>query len=649
MSSGEGAHPRPRARSAGLAAAQEPPGSASADALGYTDPALSRRRALAGAAGVAGAGLLPAWAVLAQAAPMAAEAPAAAGQKVLRVSFPSPETGFDPAQTNDLYSRTVTAHIFEAPYRYDHLARPPRIRPNTALAMPEVSADFKVWTFEIARGVLFQEHPAFGGQPRELTVEDYIYSWKRFVDPAYKSPAATEIQELGILGLDELRQAALAAKKPFDYDAPVEGLRAIGRYTLQIRLRAPRPRLIELLANNSQMGALAREVVERHRDDIMGQPVGTGPFRLLSWRRSSRIVLERHARYRERVYDEQPAPGDAWAQGVAARLAGRRLPLVDRVEIAVIEESQPNWLAFLNGDLDWISLPGEFISQAAPGGKLAPALARRGIRMARTLASDSVFFYLDMRDPVFGGLAPERVALRRAMSLGLNVPRIIDRMYRGQGIVAQSPLTPSTSGYDPAFKSEMGDYDLPRAKALLDLYGYVDRDGDGIRETPDGKPLRLEYATQPDQFSRGFDEMLQKDMRALGIGLTLKTAQWAEQLKAARAGKLQMWMLGGSATVPDGAGSLARYASRQAGLQNFARFEHPEADRLYAQLQALPDGPERESVFLAFKKLAVAFMPYKMLLHRIATDLSFPRLVGHRRPLFWRDWYQFVDLEEVAP
>jgi ABC-type transport system substrate-binding protein len=611
-----------------------------------------KRRSLVAAAALGTAS--QAWPVAAQpraasAGPAAsgASAPAAAApdQKTLRIAFPSPETGFDPAQTNDIYSRAVTAHVFEAPYRYDHLARPHRIRPNTALALPEVSADYRVWTFEIASGILFQDHAAFGGKPRELTADDYVYSWKRFVDPAYKSPASTEIQELGILGLNELRKAAQDQKQPFDYDAPLDGLRAIGRYRLQIRLKEPRPRLIELLANNSQMGALAREVVERHRDDIMAQPVGTGPFRLVFWRRSSRIVLERHANYRPRVYDEQATPGDTWAEGVAARLKGRRLPMVDRVEISVIQESQPNWLAFLSGDLDLTAVPGEFIQQAAPGGKLAPHLAKRGIRLARTLNADSVFFYIDMRDPVFGGMGAERVALRRAISLGLNVPRMIDRLYRGQGIVAQSPANPNTSGYDPAFKSEMGDYDVARARALLDLFGYVDRDGDGIRETPDGKPLRLEYATQPDQFSRGFDEMLSKDMKAIGIHLQLKTAQWAEQLKAARAGKLQMWMLGGSATAPDGAGALARYASQQAGLQNFARFEHPECDRLYAQLQALPDGPQRDAVFFEFKKLAVAFMPYKMLLHRIATDLSYPWLVGHRRPLFWRDWYQYVDIE----
>jgi ABC-type transport system substrate-binding protein len=100
--------------------------------------------------------------------------------------------------------------------------------------------------------------------------------------------------------------------------------------------------------------------------------------------------------------------------------------------------------------------------------------------------------------------------------------------------------------------------------------------------------------------------------------------------------------------VPDGQGSLARYQSAQAGAQNFARFVSPEFDRLYERLQRLPDGPEREAVFRQCKIIAVAQMPYKFITHRIANDLTWPHLVGHRRPVFWRDWYQFVDIEPRA-
>jgi ABC-type transport system substrate-binding protein len=566
------------------------------------------------------------------------------GQKILRVSFPTAETGFDPAQTYDVYSRTVTAHIFEALYRYDHLARPARIRPHTAVDMPEVDADWRTWTIRIRPGIRFQDDPAFNGQPRELVAADFVYAWKRFVDPAYKSPAVAEILEVGFLGLAELRQKALDAGGGLDYDQSIDGLQAVDRHTLRIRLKEPRPRLLELLAQNSQMGAVAREVVERYAADIMAHPVGTGPFRLTQWRRASRMVLERNPSYREVFYDEQPTPGDAPAEAIAKQLAGRRLPMVDRVEISVIEESQPNWLAFLNQQLDVVAVPGEFIPQATQHGRLAPALERQGIRLTRTLNPDSVYLYFDMRDSLLGGMGPAQVALRRAMGLAIESQRLIDRMYRSQAIRAQSPITPHATGYDPAFKSEMGDHDPARAKALLDLYGFVDRDGDGVRETPQGQPLRITMGTQSDQFSRGMTEILQKNLAAVGIALQFNVAQWSEQLKAARAGKLQMWSLGGTATAPDGLGSLARYQSSQAGAQNFARFSLPEVDALYAKLQRLPDGPEREAAFLEFKRYAVAYMPYKPLLHRIASDLTWPWLIGHRRPLFWRDWYQFVDL-----
>ena len=65
------------------------------------------------------------------------------GKKVLRYAFPTAETGFDPAQINDLYSRTVTPHVFEGLYQYDPLSRPAKVRPQTAVCMPEVSDDFK--------------------------------------------------------------------------------------------------------------------------------------------------------------------------------------------------------------------------------------------------------------------------------------------------------------------------------------------------------------------------------------------------------------------------------------------------------------------------------------------------------------------------
>ena len=132
-----------------------------------------------------------------------APASAATHEKTLRYAFLVAETGFDPAQISDLYSRIVTAHIFESLYNYDYLARPFKLKPNTAADMPEVSEDFRTWTIRLRPGIYFSDDPAFKGRRRELTAEDYVYSLKRFYDPATKAPLYSSFKQEGILGLEE--------------------------------------------------------------------------------------------------------------------------------------------------------------------------------------------------------------------------------------------------------------------------------------------------------------------------------------------------------------------------------------------------------------------------------------------------------------
>jgi ABC-type transport system substrate-binding protein len=261
------------------------------------------------------------------------------------------------------------------------------------------------------------------------------------------------------------------------------------------------------------------------------------------------------------------------------------------------------------------------------------------------LAPDNAFFYFNMHDPIVGGNTPEQVALRRAISLAYDVQGEIRQIRRGRAIPGQSVLMPHTSGYDPHFKSEMSDYDPARARALLDMYGFIDRDGDGWRERPDGSPLLLEMATEPEQIYRAYNELWQKCLKAVGIRIRFNTAQWPENMKAADAGKLMMWQLGESASGPDGQDSLARLYGPLAGDNNLARFQLDAFDRLYERAIVLPDGPERDKVFREAELIAVAYMPYKITAHRIHTDLLHPWVFGFRRPLFSGQWWHTVDVD----
>ena len=566
--------------------------------------------------------------------------------KVLRYAFPTSETGFDPAQISDLYSRTVTPHIFESLYAYDPLARPVKVRPCTAAAMPEVSDDFRLWTVRLAPGIVFADDAAFQGKRRELVAADYVYSFKRLFDPALKSPSYSTAKDEGIVGLDELRQQSIAAKQPFDYDRPVEGLRALDRYTVQFRLAESRPRFINVLAAGDIFGAVAREVVEAYGGRIAEHPVGTGPFRLAQWRRSSLIVLERNPAFRDQFYAAEPAADDAAGQAIAARFRGRRLPIIDRVEISIIDEAQPRWLAFLNDQHDLLQVvPLEFADIAVPGGKLAPNLAKRGIGMQRQVNPDTTLTVFNMEDAVVGGYTPAKVALRRALNLAYDVEREITVVRHGQAVPAQACIPPHTFGYDPTYRSENSSFDLARAKALLDLYGYVDRDGDGWREQPDGSPLTIELSSPPDQVYRLLTAVRKKSLDALGVRLSVRIGNWAEQLKAARAGNFMVWTVGSSASTPDGQGALERDYGPASGGANLARFKLPAFDRLYERMKGLPDGPERQALFTEANNLLVAYAPYKVHVHRIVTDLWQPWLIGYRRPLFWQDFWQYVDVD----
>jgi ABC-type transport system substrate-binding protein len=574
----------------------------------------------------------------------AADAPAD-GTKVLRYALRVAETGFDPAQISDLYSSTMAANMFDALYEVAFLARPVRLRPNTAAAMPEASADFRTFTIRIKPGIYFSDDPAFEGRKRELTAADYVYSIKRIFDPRWKSPTYQTLANNRIVGLDEVRQAALRDKKPFDYDAPVAGLVALDRYTLRFQLAEPNPRFADELSDPARTGAVAREVVERYGDAIMEHPVGTGPYRLAQWRRSSLIAFEKNPNYREVHYEEEAPADDPLAQAAVKKLAGKRLPLVDRVELSIIEQPQPRWLAFLNRESDVIEqVPEDFTYVAIPNNKVAPNLAKQGIYEVRYLRNDAAMSYFAMEHPVVGGYTPEKVALRRAIALAVNVDEEIRVVRRGQAIVAQSIMAPGLYGYDPNFKSEMGTFDRAKAQALLDLYGYVDQDGDGWRDLPDGAPLVLEYATQPDEFNRQLITQWKKNMDAIGVRIVFKTAQWPENLKASRAGKLMMWGVAWSAG-PDGEGFLVLGDGPAKGQSNHARFDLPEYNRLLQLQRVLPDGPERLEVMKRMKEIMVAYMPYKAHVHRIWTDLAQPWVVGYHRNVFLREYWRYVDID----
>ncbi|MGZ5034198.1 MAG: ABC transporter substrate-binding protein [Usitatibacter sp.] len=565
---------------------------------------------------------------------------------MLRYAFDVAETSLDPQKVSDTYSMTVNSAIFDTPLDYDYLARPLKLKPLALASMPQISADGMTYTLRVKPGIFFADDPAFGGRKRELVAADFVYSMKRLMDPKLAAPLLAEIEGI-VVGSDEALAKARKENR-FDYDAPIEGLKALDRYTWQIKLTKPYYTFIYNLADCRASCAVAREVVEKYGDDVGSHPVGTGPYRLAFWKRSSKLVFEANPNYREEYFDAEPNADDARGQEILAALKGRRLPMIGRIEVSIIEEVQPRWLTFLNGDSDLLfKVPEDFANIGMPNNRIAPNLAKKGIAMEQTPALDLTYVYFNMEDPQVGGYEPEKVALRRAISLAYKTRDEISIIRKGQAIPAQTPYSPGVAGYDPNFRTTANEYDLSKAKALLDMFGYVDRDGDGYREMPDGGRLELKANSTPTARDQQMDELWKRSMDDIGIRISFRKAKWPDLLKESNAGKLMMWQLAGSAAAPDAENWLQTFYGPNAGFKgNRSRFKMAEYDRLYERSRVMPDSPERTRLYQEMAKIIVAYAPIKLHTHRILTDMWYPWVVGFRRtPMLGNHFWKYLDVD----
>ena len=565
--------------------------------------------------------------------------------KVLRVAFPIAETGFDPQAGGDAYSNYVNRQIFDPLYKYEYLTRPFKLVSNTATALPEISADGKTWTIHVRPGIYFADDPAFKGKRRELTAADYVFGLKRLLDPKMRSNFL-QIVEGRFVGAESVLAKAKETGT-FDYDAPIEGLRATDRYTLRFKLNFPD---YELLANlaTTPTSAVAREVVEAYRDPsgwVMANPVGTGPYRLKDWRRGQRIVLEASPTFRDERY---PEPISAADRALVKTLAGRKLPLVNRIEISIIEESNPRLLAFMQKQLDFLAVPNDIIGNVmTPDGKLKPELAKQGVTLQRDVQPAINYLYFNMEDPVVGGYTADKIALRRAIAMAYNVDEEVRVIRQGQGMPATQIVPPGMSGHDPTFTAGTK-HDVAAAKVLLDRFGYTDRDADGYRERPDGRPLVIKMGTTPSAEDRPRDELWQRSLNAVGIRVEFVTQKWPDLLKMARLGQLQTWRLGNINTTPEGFGFHGLLYGPHAGFSNLARFDLPEYNRVYEQARALPDSSERTKLQRKMSEIVAAYAPWVLTTFRIENVLVQPWVVGYKYNPTYQYPFPYLDIGAPA-
>jgi oligopeptide transport system substrate-binding protein len=554
--------------------------------------------------------------------------------KVLHVASFDIET-FDPQQFNDDPSFQVFTAIFEGLYEYDYLASPPRLAPVTASGPPLVTDDGRTWTIRITPGIYFTDDPAFGGRRRELVAEDYVYSLKRWIDPTLRRGGAAVTSDL-LVGARAVVDAAGRPGGKFDYDVPIEGLRAIDRYTLQLKLTGPNYPVVH---DNLVRGAVAREVVEAAGGDIRARPVGTGPYRLREWRQGSKVVLEANPGYRAIRFPDSSDPARA---ALTRSMKGKVLPQVGVVDISLIDEDSVRLLEFEKGGLDYIQVRGEPATRLQVNGKLKPELAAKGVTRHNFVEPVVFSVYFNMEDPTIGGMDREHIALRRAIALAIDTETLVKVVYAGQGMAANQIVPPGVTGHDPSMPKRPL-FDRGAAKRLLDRVGFDRLDAEGFRKKPDGKPLTVTFTIRSRAISRETQTLLKRDMDAVGLRMEFHVTPFQDAVKEMVSGRYQMAFVG-QGGVPSGYAVLIPLWGEAQSSINLSRFRLPEYDAAFREFLRSGEPVAQIAAARKMTELAQAYMPMLPAVFRVETNYVQPWVLGFSPPIFKQYW-KFLDID----
>lgn len=532
--------------------------------------------------------------------------------------------GMDPMDIGDTTSSGMASNIYDCLYQYHYLKRPYQLVPSLAAEMPTISEDGLTYTIKLRDDVYFQDDECFketGGKGRKLVAEDFVYSWKRIANIKNISKNWW-IFDGKIKGFDDFREytKTVESKKDVDYSRPVEGLEAVDDLTLRITLVKPWPQVVYYLSHLPS-AAVPREAVGHYGEEFINHPVGTGPYRLKTWRHGSKIVLERNPTFREELYPSEGEPGDE-AKGLLVD-AGKPMPLIDRVDISIIEESQPLWLKLMAGELDIGGIPKDnFDTAISPTRDLTPDLRAKGVVLEKYEDAATYWYGFNMEDPLLGQNKP----LRQAMNLAIDRQEFLEKFLNNRGIPARGILPPMIAGYDVGINSPYTVYDLELAKQKIKE-----------AEKLNGGPIPVIVLTMggTDSTQRQVGQFFIRSYEKVGLTLEVDYMDWPSAQEKVKTKSAQMYAMGWVADIPDAENFMQLfYGPNGSPGANNMNYKNPVVDALYEKIAEMGDTPERIALIREMQQLVVDDMPCVLTIHRVAFILRYDWLRNYKPHVF---------------
>lgn len=547
------------------------------------------------------------------------------------LSLISPEKiiGFDPIFSQDRYTSHEIGKVYEGLYEFHPLKRPYELMPNLAESLPTVSEDGLTYTFKLRKGVLFHDSPAFkDGVGREMKADDVIYSIKRLANPKLSS-SGWWLLENRIAGLDEWRKTNASAET-VNYDEPVEGLKKVDDYTLQIKLKQAFPQFLYALAQPFTF-VVAKEAVDHFGNEFMNHPVGTGPFILPKFDQGNVIVYHKNPKFREKFYPSEGEEGDA-KLGLLAD-AGKKLPLVDKITVRILPEGQTQWLNVQKGRADLMELSSAYERVVDQNNKIKPELRSKGIRTYIDPQLDVTFLAMNTEDPIL-----KNKKVRQAMNLAYDRSEANKLFYNNSAVESQSVVPPGLTGFDQNFKNPYAQRDLVLAKKLLAEAGY-----------PGGKGLpEISLDVRNETIARQQGELFAKNMADIGIKIRVNQNTWPELLRKKNAKQVQVFGMGWGADYPDAENFLGLMSCANVSPgSNGANYCNPEFEEIYKKATIMQESPERTQLYEKLNQMVALDSPWIWSFHRSQFYVGQAWLKNFKNMEFNHGQFQYlnVDLE----
>lgn len=458
--------------------------------------------------------------------PQEAKSPEAGG--TYRRALANDPATLDPATLNDIYGRTIAQQIFDGLVQFDEALA---IRPAIASSWKS-SRDGLVWTFHLRRGVKFHNG-------REVTADDFVYSFTRILDPKVGSGAAEVF--LRIQGAKEFAEGR----------APnVRGLQALDRYTLRLTLTESSTPFVTALAVGAAK-VIPREAVEELGKEFGHRPVGTGPFRLKAWERGKEIILEANLDY---------FGGRPYLNQIAYRIyPGGKLKEI--------------WADFKAGLLDDAPIPAKERRQIIEDRTLQ--YVRRPILGIRFFAFNTKVKPLD--NPL----------VRQALVHAVDRKWITREIYGDRYLPGVGVLPPGTYGYDPNLPGH--EFDPEKARALLAKAGFPDGKGIPVLNLWSSVGLTNEEFVAEEQ-------AVAKFLAGIGVQLEIRrNTEWPSFKASVYDNRFPMWRYSWYADTPDPY-SFLHLLFHSKAPHNTTKYRNPDVD-------ALLDRAEKEADYFARVRL----------------------------------------------